>query len=149
MLHLFALIHANFAQLMYHCSSEGSHWRFNYLLDFGVCMCLCCIVGKWCVFEYSKGLFVDIAVLHAIVFLSVGFYYNCKCLYVCPSVCECLSAKELNPMSAGTFWQRRDCLWLQTLKALSLSATHTHKYTHSWTSFCCLPRFPSFPSLAS
>lgn len=39
MLHLFALIHANFAQLMYHCSSEGSHWRFNYLLDFDVCVC--------------------------------------------------------------------------------------------------------------
>ena len=66
MLHLFALIHANFAQLMYHCISEGSHWRFNYLLDFCVCVCVCvcvyvcaCVVLLVHVYLPGKELFVD------------------------------------------------------------------------------------------
>lgn len=36
MLYLFALIHANFVQLMYHSNSEACHMRANYLLDFCV-----------------------------------------------------------------------------------------------------------------
>lgn len=36
MLYLFALIHANFVQLMYHSNSEACHRRANYLLDFCV-----------------------------------------------------------------------------------------------------------------
>lgn len=58
MLHLFALIHANFAQLMYHCSSEGSHWRFNYLLDIGVYASAFVVLLEHCVSEYSKDVFV-------------------------------------------------------------------------------------------
>lgn len=58
MLHLFALIHANFAQLMYHCSSECSHWRFNYLW---ILLCVCAgalLLGydMW----MDKALFADI-----------------------------------------------------------------------------------------
>lgn len=39
---------------MFHCSSESSHWRFNYLLRFGECKSLCFVVGTWRVSEYSK-----------------------------------------------------------------------------------------------
>ena len=79
MLHLFALIHANFAQLMYHCSSEGSHWRFNYLVHFGVCVCLCCIVGMH---EYGRGW-----ILCYTQFVFVGLIVT---------VCVCVSVYQLS-----------------------------------------------------
>lgn len=103
MLHLFALIHANFAQLMYHCSSEGSHWRFNYLLDFDVCVCvyICACVLSLAYDECLKRLWLLWGTSCDIICFLHGFSYNYKRLCKSASICECQST-DLNPKSAGT-----------------------------------------------
>ena len=97
MLHLFALIHANFAQLMYHCSFEGSHWRFNYLLDFVVCVCACVVLLAYdgCVDIVKDCLWILLHYMQLYLYQLASTII--KCLYVCASVCECLSARGLNP----------------------------------------------------
>lgn len=47
-------------------------------------------------------------------------------------------------MSAGTSWQRPDCLWLQTLRALAHFLTHTHTLGLVLAAF--LPFLPFLPS---